>query len=115
MSERYAREHRGGSQIDALAAGRAAARDRGMLRLRWLTRVAVVAATALVGLFAFVAAKALPGHKLHAPGTTASVRSNGVDRTSRNPSPDRAAPSLAPPPSLPAPSVQPPVVVSGGS
>jgi cytoskeletal protein RodZ len=120
VNERKARG-RHGAAPDAQAARRTAARDLGLLRLRKLTRAAVLGATALVGVFAFVAAKAVPGHKLHASSTRTTSSSGGG---SANPSassaaptlsPSSAAPSLSPPASPPALSSQPPVVVSGGS
>ncbi len=120
--ERTARERRPGARIDAQAARRSASRDEGLRRLRKLTRASVMGATALVGLFAFVAAKALPGHKLHASTPSATVASSSGGTANPDPSSaapslsaSSAAPSLSPPASSPASSAQSPVVVSGGS
>ncbi|MGZ4461590.1 MAG: hypothetical protein ACXVZP_02010 [Gaiellaceae bacterium] len=122
MSER---DSRAKSDSERQAVRRVAARDEGMLRLGRLTRVSVVGATALVGLFAFVAARAVPGRKLHSSGTripaVASKRSAAPpSASSATPvlpaeGADSSTPSLAPPTSAPQPSTQQPVAVSGGS
>jgi cytoskeletal protein RodZ len=117
MSERNTRERPGSPRADIAVARRTAARDEGMERLRKLTRVSVLGATGLVGLFAFVAARAVPGHRLHTstPAGGASRAATSASSGARSQSPSSAAPSLAPPSSPPAPSMQAPTVVSGGS
>jgi hypothetical protein len=102
-----------------------AARDAG---LRRLSRRTVAAAAALTGVFAAVAAHALPGQTTstrsarpslvrQTPVRSASrqdvapaARTDSRDRT-RTPAP----PPLQPPTQAPAPAPAPPVAVSGGS
>jgi hypothetical protein len=97
------------------------ARDIGLRRLRRLTLVAAAAATALTGVFAGLAARAVPGRKTAAAPTTGSLRLQAVRRVkSRHSQRHRTAavvsqPAPAPPPVVPAPTPAPPVVVSGGS
>jgi len=97
------------------------ARDSGLRRLRRLTLVAAAAATALTGLFAGLAARAMPGRKTAALPATGSLRLQPVRRVkTRHVQKHRTAaavtqPAPAPPPVAPAPTPAPPVVVSGGS
>ena len=106
---------------------RARARDAARRRLQRLTFATVAGATALVGLFAGIAAKAVPGRKTVAtpPKTTASAPRTATIPAAPAPivpvegggsaaaAPSASAPAA--PSQAPAQSVAPPVVSSGGS
>lgn len=105
---------------------RARARDAARRRLRRLTFATVAGATALVGLFAGIAAKAVPGRKTVATPTKKTTAS--APRTATIPaapapivpvegggSPAAAPSAPAAPSQAPVQSVAPPVVSSGGS
>jgi hypothetical protein len=103
---------------------RVRARDAARRRLRRLTFAAVAGATALVGLFAGIAAKAVPGRKTVTTPTKAATTSRTATIPAA-PAPivpveggdsGAAAPSApAAPSQAPVQSAAPPVVSSGGS
>ncbi|HEY2372147.1 MAG TPA: hypothetical protein VGH82_06330 [Gaiellaceae bacterium] len=89
-------------------------RDRALRRLRRTSTVAGVAAGALVGVFAGLAAKAFPGHHaVHTSNAPVSVAQRQATPPPLVPVESQAAPS--PPTAPPTPTSAPPVVASGGS
>jgi hypothetical protein len=89
-------------------------RDRAVRRLRRASTVAGVAAGALVGVFAGLAAKAFPGHHaVHVSNARIKVAERQATPPPLVPVASGAAPS--PPAAPPTPTPAAPVVASGGS